>query len=329
MVRALFLDPLGESENNALKNHVQKGLSLNLLADRQGAQTRVRRTAPSERFVSMNYNLYLSQKNNTLMPDIQKVNLSLLDMRKRFFKLVEPSAKRGDSNFYFDIIIMSLIILNALAIIISSDQSIGSRFENQFYYFEVFSVVVFTLEYLLRLWTCVEKGESNKSFKLRIRFILSPMAIIDLLAILPFYLPFVGVDLRFLRILRIFRIFRLLKMARYSNAFNLIKNVLKAKKEELLVTIMFVIIILVIVSTLMFYAERDAQPIAFASIPNALWWGVVTLTTIGYGDIVPITTMGKILGGIISLIGIGLIALPSGIIASGYTDEIHRRKNVK
>ena len=247
-------------------------------------------------------------------------------MRKRLFILVEPSSKKGDPNYYFDIFIMSLIVLNVLAIIISSDKAIGDRFKIQFYYFEVFSVVVFSLEYILRLWTCVEKTRYKHSIIGRIKFMLSPMAIIDLLAILPFYLPFVGVDLRFLRILRIFRIFRLLKMARYSNAFTMIKNVLREKKEELLVTLLFIIIILVIVSSLMFYVERDAQPEAFGSIPKALWWGVVTLTTVGYGDIYPVTLYGKILGGIITLLGVGLIALPSGILASGYTEQIQRKK---
>ena len=250
-------------------------------------------------------------------------------MRKRFFKLVEPSNEKGDLNYYFDIFIMSLIILNVLAIILASDQDIGGRYKTIFYYFEVFSVIVFSAEYLLRLWTCVEKKSHQNPITGRLKFIFSPMAMIDLLAILPFYLPFVGVDLRFLRILRIFRIFRLLKMARYSNAFSMIKSVLREKKEELLVTLMFIIIILVIVSTLMFYVERDAQPEAFGSIPKALWWGVVTLTTVGYGDIYPITLYGKILGGVITLLGVGLIALPSGILASGYTEQIQKKKTGK
>jgi hypothetical protein len=145
-------------------------------------------------------------------------------MRKKFFKLVEPTGDRKDLNYYFDVFIMSLIILNVLAIILASDQNINARFKSLFYYFEVFSVIVFSIEYLLRLWTCVEKVPFNHPIGGRLKFIFSPMAIIDLLAILPFYLPFVGIDLRFLRILRVFRIFRLLKMARYSNAFYNDKN---------------------------------------------------------------------------------------------------------
>jgi voltage-gated potassium channel len=250
-------------------------------------------------------------------------------MRKKFFKLVEPSEDKKDLNYYFDVFIMSLIILNVIALILASDQKINQKFSVEFYFFEVFSVIVFSIEYFIRLWTCVEKEPYRHPIKGRIKFIFSPLAIIDLLAILPFYLPFVGVDLRFLRLLRVFRIFRLLKMARYSNAFTMIKDVLKDKKEELLVTLLFIVIILVLVSSLMFYVERDVQPEAFGSIPKAIWWGVVTLTTVGYGDIYPVTALGKILGGVITLLGVGLIALPSGILASGYTEQIQKRKEGK
>jgi voltage-gated potassium channel len=248
-------------------------------------------------------------------------------MRKRFYRLLEPSKNKKDPNYYFDLFIMALIILNVLAIILASDKTIGGKYKSFFASFEIFSVIVFSIEYLLRLWTIVEKKGYDDPIKGRIKFIFSPMALIDLFAILPFYLPFLGIDLRFLRILRIFRIFRLLKMARYSSAFTMIKSVLKDKKEELLVTLLFIIIILVIISTLMFYIERDAQPEVFGSIPKSLWWGVVTLTTVGYGDIYPVTALGKILGGIITLLGVGLIALPSGILASGYTEQIQKSKN--
>jgi voltage-gated potassium channel len=240
---------------------------------------------------------------------------------------MEPSKNKKDPNYYFDLFIMALIILNVLAIILASDKTIGGKYKSFFASFEIFSVIVFSIEYLLRLWTIVEKKGYDDPIKGRIKFIFSPMALIDLFAILPFYLPFLGIDLRFLRILRIFRIFRLLKMARYSSAFTMIKSVLKDKKEELLVTLLFIIIILVIISTLMFYIERDAQPEVFGSIPKSLWWGVVTLTTVGYGDIYPVTALGKILGGIITLLGVGLIALPSGILASGYTEQIQKSKN--
>ncbi len=249
-------------------------------------------------------------------------------MRKYIFQIVEPSHKK-DASHYFDIFIMTLIVLSIIDIILESEAGLRDSYGNYFEFFETFSVIVFTAEYLLRLWTIVEKAKYRRSISGRLRWMLSPIAIIDLLAILPFYLPFVGIDLRFLRILRLFRVFRLLKMARYSRAFELIRNVLKEKKEDLMVTTVLIAIILVIVSTLMYHLERDVQPEHFSSISKSLWWGVVTLTTVGYGDVVPITGAGKVLGGIITLLGIGLIALPTGILASGYTEEMVRRKNQK
>lgn len=248
-------------------------------------------------------------------------------MRKQIHKIIEASEKHNDASHYFDIFIIALILLNVLSMIFASVESINQEFLNAFSYFELVSVIIFTLEYLIRVWTCVENEKYQGNFIGRLKFVLTAMSIIDLLAILPFYLPLIGIDLRFLRILRLFRVFRILKMARYSNAFDMIKNVLKNKKEELVVTMTFIIIILIIISTLMYYVEKEAQPEVFGSIPQALWWGVVTLTTVGYGDMYPITTIGKLLGGLITILGIGLIALPSGIIASGYTEQILRKKD--
>ncbi len=246
-------------------------------------------------------------------------------MRKFFFKLVEPSRKK-DRSYYFDLFIIVLIILSILDIILESEESLKSKYGHFFQIFETITVVIFSLEYLVRLWTCVEKKMYRHPFTGRVKFAMTPMAIVDLLAILPFYLPFVGVDLRFLRVLRLIRVFRILKMARYTKAFDVIKKVLQDKKEDLLVTMAFISIMLIIVSTLMYHAEREAQPDHFSSISQALWWGVITLTTIGYGDVYPVTPLGKLIGGIISLIGIGLIALPTGILASGYTEQMAKQR---
>lgn len=152
------------------------------------------------------------------------------------------------------------------------------------------------------------------------------MAIIDLLAILPFYLPFVGVDLRLLRMLRLLRIFRLFKIARYLKALNLMKRVFSKKKEELIIALIFTIFLLLIASTLMYYVENEVQPENFSSIPETMWWGIATLTTVGYGDIYPISGLGQILGGVIAIIGIGLFALPTGILAAGFSEELSQVK---
>ena len=160
----------------------------------------------------------------------------------------------------------------------------------------------------------------------RIRFALQPLQIIDLLAILPFYLPFIGIDLRFLRAVQLFRLFRLLKMGRYSQSLTTLTNVIKSKKEELSITLFAGFILLIIASSLIYLVENEAQPEAFHSIPNSMWWGVVTLTTVGYGDVYPKTALGKIIGACIALLGIGLFALPAGIIASGFASEIQKKE---
>ncbi len=153
------------------------------------------------------------------------------------------------------------------------------------------------------------------------------MALIDLAAILPFYLPMIiNLDLRFLRILRLTRIFRILKINRYTESLEMIKVVLYKKKEELGVTTFVTFLLLLFSSSLMYYIETEAQPEAFPNIIASFWWGVATLTTVGYGDVYPITVIGKILSGIIALLGIGLVALPTGIISSGFMDEMNQKR---
>ena len=146
------------------------------------------------------------------------------------------------------------------------------------------------------------------------------MAVVDLLAILPFYLPVLGVDLRFVRALRLFRLFRMLKMARYSSSLQTLVSVLRSRKQQLVIALTFSLIMLLFASSVVYYVEHETQPHKFSSIPHAMWWGVCTLSTVGYGDIHPITPVGKAFGGIIAFIGIGLFALPAGILAGGFAE---------
>lgn len=249
-----------------------------------------------------------------------------MSVRKRVYSLVSPSLKRDDPNLWFDIFIIILISLNVIAIILESEEKIRVEFQKYFYWFEVFSVVVFTIEYLLRLWTYVEIDKYQHPLKGRLRWIFSPMALIDLLAILPFYLPFLGIDLRFLRILRLFRIFRIIKVARYSSAMRVLASVVKQKKEELIISLFFCGIMTVLCATMLYYAERSVQPEAFGSIPRAMWWSIITLTTVGYGDVYPITAFGKVMASMVAVLGIGLYALPTGILASGFSSALEQIK---
>lgn len=245
-------------------------------------------------------------------------------MKKRIYEFINKNSK-------FIKFIYGLIILNVITLILESYRELKVSFSDFFYYFELISVIIFSIEYLLRLWTSdLEKSCKGNSFKKRLKFGSSTLGLIDLLAILPFYLPFIfPFDLRILRILRLFRLLRIFKLGRYSKSLNTITSVLKSTKSELAITGFVAFILLVLSSTIMYYFENDVQPEKFASIGHSFWWAIATLTTVGYGDVFPITAMGKVMSGIIALIGIGFIALPTGIISSAFITRIQEQKKEK
>lgn len=224
------------------------------------------------------------------------------------------------------VFLMILILINSVAVVLETVDDLNQRFGNVFYALEVVSIAIFTVEYVLRLWIAPLDPKYSKPFTGRLRYAFSLMALIDLLAILPAFLPLVFVlDLRIIRFLRIFRLFRLFKMSRYVQSLNSLDDVVRSKKEELLVILVMIIMLLLFSSSLMYVVETEAQPDKFPDIPSAMWWGVATLTTVGYGDVFPITPLGKMLGGFIAFLGIGMFALPTGILASGFAEEIKRR----
>ncbi len=248
-------------------------------------------------------------------------------IKKRLYEILEIAAVGDMASKLFDIFIMTLITLNVIAVILATVERVDSQYQYYFRIFEIFSVTIFTIEYLLRLWTCTINKNFRNSVTGRIKYILTPFAIIDLLAILPFYLPMIiPLDLRFVRAVRLFRLFRLFKMGRYSKAIFILKKVLKEKKEELILVIFVVFLLLIIFSSLMYFIEKEAQPEAFSSIPEAMWWGIITLTTVGYGDVYPITPLGKILGALIAFLGIGMFALPAGILGSGLVEVVRGKE---
>jgi voltage-gated potassium channel len=217
-------------------------------------------------------------------------------------------------------LLLALIALNTIAAILGTMQGFSDRFGRYLLFFDRISIAVFTVEYLLRVWSCtVDEKYAHPLFG-RIRYVFSPAALIDLLAIAPYYL---AVDLRYLRA---FRLFRLFKIGRYAKRLRLVRNVLVAKKEELVISATISIFVLIICSAAMYYLEREHQPEVFSSIPMSMWWAVVTLTTVGYGDVVPVTWGGKTVGAVIALTGVALFALPAGILSAGFVDELQRHK---
>ena len=209
---------------------------------------------------------------------------------------------------------------------IGTVESLYLNYKTFFRNFELFSVTIFSIEYVGRLWSCVEnKSKSETNTKARIKYIFSFSALIDAIAILPSLLAFLfpTVDLRFVRALRIFR---LLKFSRYSSSINTLLVVLWDQRKSFGAAFFILFIILIISSSGMYLVEKDIQPDKFGSIPQSMWWSIVTLTTVGYGDVYPVTSMGKFFGSIIIILGIGTVALPSGILASGFTDQLKRRQ---
>jgi voltage-gated potassium channel len=229
----------------------------------------------------------------------------------------------------FDFFMMTLIVLNVTAVILETVQSIEQQYSVYFFWFEVFSVFCFTFEYVMRVWSCTSQQKYSRPFWGRIRFMLTPMAIIDLIAIIPFYLTFFHADMRFVRTIRLFRLFRLFKLLRYSHSLTLFGNVFRSKKEELLITVAIMGVLIIITSSFIYFAEHEAQPDKFTDIPSSMWWAIVTLTTVGYGDVFPITPLGKVFAGIIAVLGVGMFALPTGILGASFVEEINKEKGKK
>jgi len=220
--------------------------------------------------------------------------------------------------------IYALIVINIIALILESYSVFRIQYGQIFQVIEIFSVMIFTIEYLLRIWVADLDRKVKRS---RMKFVFSRIGLIDLFAILPFYLPmFIAMDLRIIRILRLLRLLRIFKLGRFSKSLKTITQVLKETKSDLILTMFVAFILLVLSSTLMYYAEGDDQPEKFASIGHSFWWSVATLTTVGYGDVYPITAIGKILSAIIALIGIGFVALPTGIISSAFVEKLQKQK---
>jgi voltage-gated potassium channel len=225
---------------------------------------------------------------------------------------------------------LTLISLNVLAVMLETVPFVWAMFGSYLHVFDIFSVAVFSVEYSLRLWTTTLNEHYAKPIWGRIRYAVTPLALVDLFAILPFYIPFlIPLDLRFMRILRLLRIGRVLKMGRYSESIQTFERVFSRKKEELAMALFIIVILLVLSSSIMYIAESGAQPDKFGSIPEAMWWGIITLATVGYGDVYPVTVLGKIMGGIVALLGVAVYALPTGILAAGFAEELYNKKDQK
>lgn len=246
-------------------------------------------------------------------------------LKTKIYHLVEKGSHGRRMNKFFDYFIMALILISVFVIIFESFPEINAELVIAFQIFNVFSIIIFTIEYLMRVYVSDLTHPSSSRLKSALKFIFSAYGLIDLLAIIPFYLPMlIKTDLRFLRILRLIRFLRVLKINRYNNSLNIIGEVIREKKAELAVTGFVTILILFLASFLMYYVEGEHQPEQFAHIIASFWWAVATLTTVGYGDVYPITGLGKVISGFIAIMGIGIVALPTGLISAGFMSKIEK-----
>jgi len=247
-------------------------------------------------------------------------------LRRRTYEILEAARVEDPASRVCDIFLVTIITLNVIAVILETVPDIYQTYGLAFEKFEIFSVSVFCIEYVLRVWSSVEQNDplNPRPPGSRLAYMLTPMAILDLIVILPFFLTFLGgADLRFLRVLRLLRVFRL---TRYSSAMHLLASVMKEEAANIGAALFILMMTVVMSASLIYLAEVDTQPDKFGSIPDALWWAVITMTSIGYGDVVPMTGAGKILGSIIGIISVGMVALPTGILASGFNQALHQRR---
>lgn len=251
-------------------------------------------------------------------------------MKRRIFDIISKAESGDRASRIFDVGIMSLIILSVISITLQSFDDLAEKYNTLFSIFETVTVFVFTVEYLLRIWTADILFPNEKHP--RIRYLISFMAIIDLLAILPFYLPFFSADLRFLRMIRLFRLFRLLrvfKFGRYFDAFQTIIQVIRESASQLVISIVLCMFVMLFSAIVMYTVENPVQPDQFPNVIASLWWAICTLTTVGYGDVYPVTAIGRFFAAVISLVGIGIIAIPTGIIAAGFSSAIDKQPEKK
>lgn len=214
-----------------------------------------------------------------------------------------------------------MVLINLFAMALETEASLATEFADFFLYLELFSVTFFTLEYLLRLWSITE----GVAYESRTRYALSLESLIDLLAILPFYIGFL-LDMD-LRVFIVFRLFRLFKLFRYFSPLAVMADVLYAEGRSFLAAMLVMLVLLFICATGIYFFEGEMQPEELGSIPRSMWWAIVTLTTLGYGDVVPMTIGGRLFAGVMTIFAIGIVALPAGMLASRFSEELHKRKN--
>ena len=253
---------------------------------------------------------------------------SVAKKKKRIFDIIQIGNRKDVPSTVFDIFIVVVILVNLFITIFDTfDES--APYADILDRLELITIVIFTVEYILRVWTAEYLYPKKDFWKAKLKFIFSFNGVVDLLTFFPYYLPFFfpagAVAFRMLRVVRIFRLFRI--NSQYD-AFNVILNVLNEKKNQLVSSIFLIVMLMVASSLCMYSIEHNAQPEAFKNAFSGIWWSVSTLLTVGYGDIYPITTLGKFMAIVIAFLGVGMVAIPTGIISAGFVEHYSKIKQL-
>lgn len=252
--------------------------------------------------------------------------MSLRSLRLRLYQQLEPTAwpRKGLSPTNW--LLVFIIVLAVTGAVLETEPTIARGRDSQFNNFEVAVAMIFAVEYMFRMWIVVDNPRFARYRFPRLRYAFTAIALIDLAAIVPAFFVFGGASSVVLRFFRVFRMVRLAKLGRTSRAWHTIRGAIYERRFEFALVLGLVLAAVLISGSMLYWAEADAQPDKFGSIPRALWWAVVTLTTVGYGDTYPVTTLGKIMAGFISITGVMLIALPTGLFAASFTEGIQRHR---
>lgn len=251
--------------------------------------------------------------------------MGIASWRSKTYSLLFEPERRSWKNVLFDSVMVFVLLISTAAVMLESVPEMAAEYGLLIEWIDALTVLVITVEVGFRLWSCVEDPfvESRGALRGRLAYMVTPLAVLDLIAVLPYYLALVSsVDLRFLLVLRLLRI---LKLARYSPALSTVLAAVAAERKALTAALFLLLVSLVLVSGIMYHIEGSAQPEAFGTIPRAMWWAIVTLTTVGYGDVTPITPFGRIFAGMTALLGIMICAVPAGLMASSFISELKKR----
>jgi len=249
--------------------------------------------------------------------------------RKKLHQQLDPKALPVPRLSRLNQVLIGIILLSVLNTVLESEPTIADGHHQLFVGLDIGFGLLFTVEYFARLWVCVENPAYGHGWRGRWRYMRTPAALFDLLALMPLVFHIIGGEAYLFRLFRVIRVLRLAKLGRFFGAAHLLGQAIFMRRYELMVGAALALMLLLISSTLLYLVEGAAQPQAFGSIPRAMWWAIATLTTVGYGDVVPHTPLGKMLAGLTAMLGIGLIAVPTGILSAAFSDALQQQRKAR